>query len=110
MSKSRRMSESRRQRRLYEKILKNGNLQMYEEYKRESLQRGIEIHKENVELFEKNLTEQYEKRQQKLIEFLKAQGLTPDEIDNRVAIWLETIKVWGSKEPRVKYYDLIKNQ
>lgn len=49
MSKAKPMSQSRRQRRSYEKILKKMDPTSYIEFKKDSMARGKEIHRQNLE-------------------------------------------------------------
>lgn len=43
------MSQSRRQRRAYEKFLKKTNPQAYKEWKEDSINRGKQIHQEHID-------------------------------------------------------------
>ena len=49
MSKARPMSQSRRQRRSYERILKKLDPSSYKEFKKDSIARGKEIHRQNLQ-------------------------------------------------------------
>lgn len=49
MSKRGPMSQSRKQRRQYEKILKKLDPKAYKEFKKDSLTRGKEIHRQNMQ-------------------------------------------------------------
>jgi len=110
MSKS--TSTARKQRRSYELWLKKTNPIAYREWKSESLKRGKFIHEQNVEAVNKSLEEQYEAHQGKIIERLKSEGKSQEEIDRHISIWVSTLKVWGSDERPMswteaeKQYDL----
>jgi hypothetical protein len=99
-------SESRKQRRAYEKFLKKTNPGAYKMWKSESIKRGQEIHESNVESVRKSEESYYEAQQTKLISQLREEGKTNEEIDSFVAKWVQTIKVWGSNEKPKRWREL----
>ncbi len=101
MSKS--ISSARKQRRAYENFLKKTNPEAYRQWKSESLSRGKSIHENNQEAINKSLESQYEVYQEKIIERLKSEGKSQEEIDRHISIWVSTIKIWGSGEKPLKW-------
>jgi hypothetical protein len=91
-------SQSRAQRRAYESFLKQTNPHAYKQWKSESIERGKQIHESNVEAVRKTEEAHYEKLQTSIIETMRADGKSDSEIDEYVADWVQTIKVWGSNE------------
>ena len=63
-----------------------------------SIERGKQIHESNVEAVRKTEEAHYEKLQTSIIETMRADGKSDSEIDEYVADWVQTIKVWGSNE------------
>lgn len=91
-------SQARAQRRAYESFLKQTNPEAYKQWKSEAIERGNQIHESNVEAVRKTEEAHYEKLQTSIIESMRAAGKTDKEIDEYIADWVQTIKVWGSKE------------
>ena len=91
-------SQARKQRRLYEAYLKKFHPAQYKEWKSGVIARGKKIHEANVEAANKVQEEYYENLQTKIVQDLRAQGKTNDEIDAYINDWAQTIKVWGSGE------------
>lgn len=91
-------SQSRAQRRNYERFLKKSNPTAYKEWKSASVERSKKYVEEQNESVESQQTEYFEAKQNKLIQDLREQGKTQEEIDKHVSIWVKTLKVWGSDE------------
>ena len=92
------ISQSRAQRRNYEKFLKATNPIAYKEWKESSISRGNKYQEEQTKNIEDKQTKYFEDTQAKLIQDLLEQGKTQEEIDRHIAIWIKTIKPWGSTE------------
>lgn len=105
MSKS--VSSARKQRRSYELWLKKNNPTEYREWKSESIKRGKSIHQQTIESANKALEEKYEAQQGKIIEKMKSEGKSQEEIDRHISIWISTLKIWGSDEKTLKWKDAI---
>jgi uncharacterized membrane protein YebE (DUF533 family) len=91
-------SQSRAQRRAYEAFLKKTNPAAYKQWKSEAIERGNQIHEANAEAVRKAEEEHYEKLQTSLIASMRADGKTDAEIDEFIADWVQTIKLWGVEE------------
>jgi hypothetical protein len=91
-------SQARKQRRLYEAYLKKFHPAQYKEWKAGVIARGKKIHEANVEAANKSQEEYYEKLQMKIVQDLRAEGKSNDEIDAYINDWVQTIKIWGSGE------------
>jgi hypothetical protein len=91
-------SQSRQQRRTYEKWLKKVDPARYKEWKAGAQERGRKIHAENVEKVRQYESDFYEAQQTKMIENLRSDGFSDSEIDEQVEDWVKTIRVWGSNE------------
>lgn len=91
-------SQARAQRRLYERYLKKFNPTAYKEWKAGVQERGAKQHAQNEDAVRKAEEAYYEGIQTKMIQDMKAEGKTSAEIDEIIAEWVQTIKVWGSKE------------
>lgn len=91
-------SQARAQRRAYEKFLKKTNPEAYKQWKSEAIERGRQIHESNVEAVRKSEEEHYEKIQTQMIEAMREQGFDNTQIDEKIAEWVQTIKVWGAGE------------
>lgn len=89
-------SQSRQQRRLYEKFLKQHHPAQYLEYKAGVIERGKKIHEQNVDSVSKAEEARYEEIQNQLITDMRAEGKTDEQIDAYIEDWVKTIKVWGS--------------
>lgn len=98
-------SNSRTQRRSYEKWLKKTNPQAYKEWKLNSVERGSRLHQENVESVRKSHEEFYEKAQTNMIVKLQNEGKTTEEINKLVSIWIKTIQPWASPEKALSLKD-----
>jgi hypothetical protein len=99
-------SQSRQQRRAYEKWLKKTDLAKYKEWKLESVTRGKKIHEENTEKVLQSQSEYYENLQTQLIQSMRNEGKTDSEIDSYIEDWVKTIKVWGSKEKPIRMREI----
>jgi uncharacterized membrane protein YebE (DUF533 family) len=91
-------SQSRAQRRAYEAFLKKTNPAAYKQWKSESIERGNQIHESNAEAVRKAEETHYENLQTSLIASMRADGKTDAEIDEYIAEWVQTIKLWGVNE------------
>lgn len=91
-------SQARTQRRLYEKYLKKFNPTQYLEWKSGVAERGRKIHEQNTESTRKREEAMYEEMQTKMIQRMKAEGLSNEEIDSNIEDWVKTLKLWGSSE------------
>ncbi len=92
------ISQSRAQRRNYEKFLKKTNPAAYKEWKENSIERGKKFEEEQTRLVEDKHTEALEEIQNKMINDLRSQGRLQEDIDRHMSIWIKTIKPWGSDE------------
>ncbi len=106
MSKS--TSKSRSQRRNYEKFLKKTNPTAYKEWKDHSIERGKRYVEEQTRLVEDKQTEALEGVQNKIIQDLKNEGKSQEEIDRHVNIWIKTLKPWGSNEKPLSWSEAVK--
>jgi hypothetical protein len=91
-------SQARKQRRLYEAFLKKFHPAQYREYKAGVIERGKKIHASNVEEIRKAEEARYEAIQTRLIQDMRNEGKSNEEIDEYINDWVQTIKVWGSDE------------
>ena len=91
-------SQSRSERRKYEKFLKKHNPAAYAEWKSNSTERSKKFVDEQNQLIEDKQTEYLEGIQNKLINDLRNLGKTQEEIDRHIAIWIKTLKPWGSTD------------
>jgi hypothetical protein len=91
-------SQARKQRRLYEAYLKKFHPAQYKEWKAGVIARGKKIHEANVEAANKYQEEYFEKQQTKIIQDMRAEGKTNEEIDAYINDWVQTLKIWGSSE------------
>lgn len=103
---SKNQSQARKQRRLYEKYLKKFNPTQYKEWKSGSIERGKKLHAQNVEAAFKAQEEYYEGLQTKIIQGMKAEGKTNEEIDAYINDWVKTIKIWGSGERPMRWREI----
>jgi hypothetical protein len=94
-------SDSRKQRRNYELWLKRTNKEAYKKWKSESVKRGNAIHEQNTEAIRNAESEMLEKKQTDIIVRMREEGKTEEQIDEFIAIWIKTIKTWGSDEPKL---------
>lgn len=106
MSKT--QSTAKRQRRAYELWLKKTNPAAYKEWKSQSIQRGIQLQNAQSESVRKMEEEHLEKIQTDMIVKMKAEGKTDAEIDQHIAIWVKTLKIWGSNERPMRFRDAMK--
>lgn len=90
-------SNARAQRRAYENWLKKTNPSAYKEWKSDSLDRGRNIHESHVTSINDKHEARYQDLQANMIVKLREQGLSDEEIDKQVAIWVMTIKPWGTE-------------
>jgi hypothetical protein len=101
-------SQSRKQRRAYELWLKKVDPIKYREWKANSQERGKQIHSDNVEKVRQSESEFYENMQTQMIDRLRNEGLSNQEIDEQVENWVKTIKIWGSDERPIRRRQLTK--
>jgi len=101
-------SQTRAQRRSYEKFLKKTNPIAYKEWKESSIERGKRFEEEQTQFIEDKHTEALESIQNKMIQDLREQGKTQEEIDKHVSVWVKTIKPWGSVEKPLSWKDAVK--
>ena len=106
MSKT--QSTAKRQRRAYELWLKKTNPVAYKEWKSHSRERGIQLQNAQSESVRKMEEEHLEKIQTDMIVKMKAEGKTDAEIDQHIAIWVKTLKIWGSNERPMRFRDAVK--
>lgn len=96
-------SQARKQRRLYESYIKKFHPTQHAEYKKNSIERGKKIHESNVESRIKAEEALFEARQTKMIQKMRDEGKTNEEIDSFIEDWVRTIKVWGSAEKPINW-------
>ena len=106
MSKT--QSTAKRQRRAYELWLKKTNPTAYKEWKSQSVQRGKQLHEAQTEAVRKAEEERLEKIQTDMIVSMKAEGKSDAEIDKHVAIWVKTLKLWGSNDRPMRYREAVR--
>lgn len=95
---SKQTSQARKQRRLYEAYLKKFHPAQYKEYKAGVIARGKKLHEQHVESTRKQEEAYYEAIQTRMIQQMRDEGRTNDQIDEYINDWVQTIKVWGSDE------------
>jgi DNA phosphorothioation-dependent restriction protein DptG len=93
---AKKQSAARQQRRLYEKFLKKFHPIQFAEYKSGVMERGAKIHQDNVNAVSKAEEAYYEEIQNRMIQNMRSEGKTNEEIDTYIEDWVKTIKVWGS--------------
>lgn len=96
-------SQSRRERRNYERFLKKVNPQAYKQWKEATPERSKSLIAEQNEKVEAQQTEYFEAQQNRIINQLKDQGKSQIEIDRHIDIWARTVKVWGSNEKALSW-------
>lgn len=106
MSKT--QSTAKRQRRAYELWLKKTNPTAYKEWKSQSIQRGIQLQSAQSESVRKMEEDHLEKIQTDMIVKMKSEGKSDAEIDQYIAIWVKTLKIWGSNERPMRFRDAMK--
>ena len=99
-------SQGRKQRRLYERYLKETDMSQYKVWKSGVLSRGQKAHEENVEEVRKSEEAFYEGLQTRSIRTMKNAGIENDVIDASIENWVQTIRLWGTKEPKVRLRNL----
>lgn len=104
------MSQSRAQRRAYEKFLKKTDPTKYAEYKSGVVERGEKLNNAMAAAVSETEEAYYEDKQTKIIQAMKADGKTSEEIDAYIEDWVKTIKVWGSSEKPLKLAEIKKAQ
>jgi uncharacterized membrane protein YebE (DUF533 family) len=85
------MSESRKQRREYEKWLKKSDPKAYKAWKAEKIERGNAFHQSHVETQRILQSERLEAKQKEIIQSLRAAGKTDAQIDEFIESWVEGI-------------------
>jgi hypothetical protein len=93
---AKKQSAARQQRRLYEKFLKKFHPTQFAEYKSGVMERGAKIHQDNVNAVTKAEEAHYEEMQNQIIQRMRSEGKSNEEIDSYIEDWVKTIKVWGS--------------
>lgn len=102
------MSQSRSQRRAYEKFLKKTDPAKYAEYKSGVIERGEKLNHANATMVAESEETYYEEKQTQIIQSMKAEGKSSEEIDAYIEDWVQTIKVWGSTSKPLKLSELKK--
>lgn len=103
-------SSARRQRRLYEKYLKSNHNSQYVEWKKDSVKRGEEYHKQHTESTMKDIESQMESMQTRMIQEMKSLGKTDKEINDYVEDWMFSTKIWGESDTTEKFLELKKKR
>ena len=103
-------SQARKQRRSYELFLKKYHPEQYKEYKSGVKERGIKIHQENVEKVEQSQAAYYEELEGNIINHMKSEGKTQEEINIHLEDWAQGLKVWGSKERPLRPREIRRNK
>jgi 3-oxoacyl-ACP reductase-like protein len=103
-------SQSRKQRRLYEKYLKSNHTEQYKEWKKDSHKRGEEYHKQYVDSTVKGIESQLESLQTRMIQSMMASGKTNSEIDEYMEDWLNSTKMWSESQSIENFTDLRKKR
>ena len=78
--------------------MKKTNPSIYKQYKVNSRERGTTLHETSTENGRKSEADSLEKIQTRMIVSMREKGMSDSEIDRYIAIWVKTLKVWGSKE------------
>tara|TARA_B110000503_G_C7150587_1_gene414975 strand:- start:1546 stop:1872 length:327 start_codon:yes stop_codon:yes gene_type:complete len=99
-------TQARKQRRSYEKFLKKNHPEQYKEYKSGVKDRGNQIHQENVKKVEDAQAAYYENVQGQIINKMKSEGKTQEEIDSYLEDWALTLNIWGSDEKPLRAREL----
>ena len=103
-------SQNRKQRRLYEKYLKSNHSEQYKEWKKDSIKRGEEYHKQYVEATVKGIETQIESLQTRMIQSMMASGKTNSEIDEYMEDWLNSTKMWAESYTPENFTELRKKR
>ena len=103
---SKNQSSARQQRRLYEKFLKKFHPNQYAEYKSGVQERGAKIHQDNSNAVSKAEEEYYEGLQNQIIQRMRSEGKSNEEIDSYIEDWVKTIKVWGSDSRPMRWREI----
>lgn len=85
------MSESRKQRREYERYLKATDPKAYKEWKSAKVERGNAFHQSHIETQRILQSERLEAKQKDIIQSMRAAGKTDAEIDAFIEEWVEGI-------------------
>jgi hypothetical protein len=96
-------SQARRQRRAYELWLKENNPAAYREWKSQSVERGRGLQEDAAETVRKAEAASLENRQTNIIVSMRDAGRSEEEINEYVAIWVKTLRLWGSDEPKMSW-------
>ena len=105
-----RQSQGRAQRRLYEKFLKKFHPEQFKTWKSGVLERGIKAHEQHFESIRKSEEEHYEAMQTRMIQSMKADGKSNEEIDAYIEDWVQTLKLWGSNERPKRWREIRKEK
>lgn len=99
-------SSARRQRRLYEKYLKSNHHSQYVEWKKDSIKRGEEYHKQHTESTMKDIESQMESMQTQMIQSMKSLGKSDKEINDYVEDWLNSTGIWAESDNPERFIQL----
>lgn len=91
-------SQARKQRRSYELWLKENNIAAYKEWKSNRHTRGKQLIETQNAAVRNKEEETLEARQTKIISDMRDKGKTEEEINKYIAIWVKTLRLWGSDE------------
>ena len=91
-------SQARKQRRSYELWLKKNNIAAYKEWKANSHLRGKQLMDNQTTAVRNKEEESLEALQTKIISDMRNNGKTEEEINKYIAIWVKTLRLWGSDE------------
>ena len=103
-------SSARRQRRLYEKYLKSNHLSQYVEWKKESVKRGEEYHRQHNESTMKDIESQIESMQTRMIQSMRSIGKTDKEINEYVEDWMNSTRIWSESDITEKFLEVKKKR
>ena len=91
-------SQARKQRRSYELWLKKNNIAAYKEWKANRHVRAKQLIENQNSVVRNKEEETLEALQTKIISDMRNNGKTDEEINKYIAIWVKTLRLWGSDE------------
>lgn len=91
-------SQARAQRRSYELWLKKNNLAAYKEWKANRHVRAKQLMDNQTTAVRNQEEEKLESLQTKIISDMRSKGKSDEEINKYIAIWVKTLRLWGSDE------------
>ena len=103
-------SNARNQRRAYELYLKKNAPEQYKIWKSTVIERGAKTHEQNTEEVRKSEEAYFEGMQAKIIQSMKDEGKSNEEIDEYINDWVKTLKVWGSNERPMRRREIIREK